>query len=61
MGASRVLVTGATLAIYSWFVVRLVTRHAIQTTRVVVEVQPPPAAEIVGNHSQPAGSGGPAL
>lgn len=56
-----VLVTGATLALYSWFVVRLVTRNAVQTTRVVVEVQPLPAEEIVGNHSQPAGRGGPAL
>lgn len=46
-----VLVTGATLALYSWFVVRLVHRHALQTTRAVVEVQPEPTEEIVGNHS----------
>ncbi|MHA6669463.1 lysostaphin resistance A-like protein [Homoserinimonas sp. A447] len=46
-----VLVTGATLALYSWFVVRLVHRHGLQTTRLVVEVQPEPTTEIVGNHS----------
>ena len=46
-----VLVTGVTLALYSWFVVRLVHRNELQTTRTVVEVQPEPRVEIVGNHS----------
>ncbi|MEX1079890.1 MAG: CPBP family intramembrane glutamic endopeptidase [Homoserinimonas sp.] len=45
------LVTGATLALYSWIVVRMVHRHSLQTTRVVVEVQPEPGSAIVGNHS----------
>ena len=46
-----VLVTGATLALYSFFVVRLVRKHSLETTRLVVEVQPQPGPEIVENHS----------
>jgi membrane protease YdiL (CAAX protease family) len=46
-----VLVTGATLALYSWVVVRMVHKHSLQTTRVVVEVQPQPSPAIVENHS----------
>jgi membrane protease YdiL (CAAX protease family) len=47
-----VLVTAATLGLYSWFVVRLASRSGLQTSREVVEVQPKPDPEIVGNHSQ---------
>ena len=47
-----VLVTAATLAIYSWFVVRLVSKHSIHTSRTVVDVQPQTDREIVGSHSQ---------
>jgi membrane protease YdiL (CAAX protease family) len=46
-----VVVTGVTLALYSWFVVRLVQKHSIETTRAVVEIQPVPGPEIVENHS----------
>lgn len=46
-----VLVTGATLALYSFFVVRLVRKHAVETTRMVVEVQPVAGPAIVENHS----------
>jgi membrane protease YdiL (CAAX protease family) len=46
-----VLVTGATLALYSFFVVRLVRRHSLETTRALVEVQPERGPEIVENHS----------
>lgn len=46
-----VLVTGATLALYSFFVVRLVRRHSLETTRMIVEVQPERGPEIVENHS----------
>ena len=46
-----VAVTAATLAIYSWFVVRLLRRSGIQTTRIVVEEQPQAAPTIVENHS----------
>lgn len=46
-----VLVTAATLALYSWFVLRLVRKHDLQTTRTIVEVQPVPSPVIVENHS----------
>src|SRR5690606_5596146 len=47
-----VLVTAATLGLYGWFVVRLASRCGLQTTRELVEVQPPADPAIVGSHSQ---------
>jgi hypothetical protein len=47
-----VLVTAATLAGYSWLVVRLVRKHSLVTTRAVVELQPVTGPAIVENHSQ---------
>lgn len=46
-----VLVTAVTLGLYSWFVVRLVHKHSLQTTREIVEDQLEPGPEIVESHS----------
>ncbi len=46
-----VVVTAVTLALYSWFVVRLVRRHSIETVRSIVEVQPVEPQPIVESHS----------
>lgn len=50
--AVGVLVTAATLGLYSWFVVRLASKHSLETARAVVDIQPPVDPEFVGSHSQ---------
>ena len=46
-----VAVTAGTLALYSWFVVRLARRHQVQTVRTIVETPTVQVAPIVESHS----------